>query len=70
MIEKNYKTMDYIIMERIFDIDDGTYNIKTSLGNLVVEKQSFNNTNNEFYDKQVTVNIYKNGNKPFSKYCY
>ena len=38
MEEKNYKTIDDIIMERIFDIEDGSYSIKTSIRKLKSKK--------------------------------
>ena len=44
--------------------------VQTSIGDLIIEKLTFNNTNNVFYDKQVTSNISINNNKTFSTYFY
>ena len=44
--------------------------VQTSIGDLIIEKLTFNNTNNVFYDKQVTINISINNNKTFSTYFY
>ena len=67
----NKKSTDNIIMERIFDIDDGSYTIKTSIGDLIIEKQTLDTEKEyDYYNKKVFVNIYKNATSLFSKYYY
>ena len=69
MLKNEIKTMDDRIMEKIFHINDGLYEIPTSIGNLFVNKQTLKDDREYDYDnKKIQINIYKDDETIYSKY--